>query len=762
MIDSVTVAKVATFGADPQSLDDLRRFNYIFGSNGTGKTTIGRVIANTVSSPDCRVAWKDGRQLEPLVLNRDFVDKNFSQLRGVFTLGKEQKATEEKIKAAKQEYDEQQKTLTNLKRTLEGEDGTGGKKGELAQLEADYREKFWVPVERLKRDGKLVTAMQGVLNNKEACKSKILAESQGNTAALKPLNDLVERAATVFGEAPTKEALIASLNATALVAHEANPILKKKVIGKEDVDIAEMIRRLGNSDWVRQGLPFLEANDGACPFCQQDTTEAFAKSLREYFDEAFEQDTNAIGTLVSQYATDASSIQQAIDDIIAAPGRIMKVELLTGAKATLDQTIAANYLLLRNKKKEPSQVIELESLRPIIAKVQRLIHASRLEVRRHNTMVDNLAAERKTLTAEVWRLVLDELKVDLRQYNEKCKALNKAIVGINENIGKTNDRINKKTQEIRDLEKQTTSIQPTINGINGILSRFGFDSFKLAVGPDKKSYRLIRHNGDDARETLSEGEKTFVVFLYFYYLLKGSMSESGITTDRIVVFDDPVSSLDSDILFIVSSVIREVCEDVRQGRGHIRQVFVFTHNVYFHKEVTFNEKRKSGHLNEESFWIVRKLSAQSAIERHEVNPIKSTYELLWLDVRCPHPANTRIENTLRRILEHYFTILGAVAPDQICAEFDGQDKLICRSLFSWVNAGSHHAHDEIFVTQSDAMIENCLRVFRQIFEKTNHAGHYKMMMGDAFVDSDGPASVTPTSEARALGDSAASSTAVGA
>ena len=51
---------------------------------------------------------------------------------------------------------------------------------------------------------------------------------------------------------------------------------------------------------------------------------------------------------------------------------------------------------------------------------------------------------------------------------------------------------------------------------------------------------------------MSEGEKTFVTFLYFYHLLKGSESDSGMTTDRIVVFDDPVSSLDSDVLFIVS------------------------------------------------------------------------------------------------------------------------------------------------------------------------------------------------------------------
>ena len=256
----------------------------------------------------------------------------------------------------------------------------------------------------------------------------------------------------------------------------------------------------------------------------------------------------------------------------------------------------------------------------------------------HNRTVDNLAAEKRDLTAQVWSFVLNELDADLKSYQSRKENLDKAIQGIADNITETEARIHGKQNEIRDLERQVTSIQPTIDAINNILLRFGFDSFKLEMTDDGKHYKLIRQDGEDARMTLSEGEKTFVVFLYFYHLLKGSMAESGMTTDRVVVFDDPVSSLDSDILFIVSSLIRDVCEDLRQRRGHIKQVFVFTHNIYFHKEVTFNEKRKSGRLNEESFWIVRKLGSLSKVERHNDNPIKTSYELLWIDRAQTRPS----------------------------------------------------------------------------------------------------------------------------
>lgn len=203
------------------------------------------------------------------------------------------------------------------------------------------------------------------------------------------------------------------------------------------------------------------------------------------------------------------------------------------------------------------------------------------------------------------------------------------------------------------------------------------------------------------------------------------------TTDRVVVFDDPVSSLDSDILFIVGSLIKGLFDEVRTGTGHIRQIFVLTHNVYFHKEVTFNPKRCEVAMNEETFWIVRKPGLISKLERHLSNPIKTAYELLWTEVRKADRPVLTIQNTLRRIIENYFKILGGVDPEDICARFSGKEKLICKSLFSWVNDGSHYAHDDLYVSIDETVVEVYINVFRAIFDKSGHLAHYKMMMGDS-------------------------------
>jgi wobble nucleotide-excising tRNase len=737
MIQSISIVNVANFHpTTATTLDNLRQFNYIFGSNGTGKTTISRIIADATFSTTCRCTWQNGQTLDAVVLNRDFVEKNFDQMRGVFTLGEKEMDTDEKIRAAKENQDQEQVKLNNMKQTLGGDDGTGGKRGELVQLQSEARDKFWVPVEKIKKEKKLDKALQGFLGDKEKCKAKILQESQHNTAALKPLDDLEKRAQAIYGDTPIKQASLSSLDSSRLTAHEGNAILQKKVIGKEDVDIAAMIKRLGNSDWVRQGLPYYEKNDQECPFCQQSTTKQFAQSLKDYFDEAFENDAKAINALIEQYDEDARAIQSIVDGVIAAPGRFMDVEKLKAEKTTLDQTIAANTLRLENKKKEPSQTVQLDSLRTVLEGIKAMIDAANAEVAQHNKMVDNLATERQTLAAEVWRYVLNELDVDLKQYREHKEKIDKAIAGIETSIKESETRIAAKTKEISDLEKQTTSIQPTINAINQTLKQFGFDSFSIADAGDGKHYKIVRANGSDAKKSLSEGEKTFVVFLYFYHFIKGSFSQTGITTDRVVVFDDPVSSLDSDVLFIVSSLIREVCDKCRNGTGHIKQVFVLTHNVYFHKEITYNSRRDHNKcLSEESFWIVRKGSPHSQCARHECNPIKTSYQLLWLEVQeAEHAAhsggavNPRIENTLRRILEHYFTMLGpAVDYKTLCDKFGGQDKVMCNSLFSWVNAGSHSALDDAYITPSDAMAKNALKVFKEIFVKSGHQGHFEMM-----------------------------------
>lgn len=704
----------------------------MFGANATGKTTIGRVIEDAARFEDCGVTWKNGTRLQTMVYNRDFVDRNFNQsteLKGVFTLGENQLETLAKIQTKKIKLNDLTKKKASLMKNLEGQNRIEGKRAELTALENDFAEICWE--QKKKHDNKFKVAFSGYRNNSAKFKEKVLHESTTNDSALLLLNELEQKAESVFEGTQVTEPFIPTLNADNLLLLESNSILRKKVIGQKDVDIAAMIRKLENSDWVRQGKPFFEANNGYCPFCQQITDEKFTQSLNEYFDKTFELDTREIEALATNYQMEREQLQHQVASIVESSSKFLGLEKVNTEKELLESIININLQKILIKKKEPSRAIELESIRNVIDSIDSLVDSANVSIRKHNEIAANLAAEQSRLTNEVWRYVLDEVSSNIASYKRHRNNLNKAIDSLTEQIDVCNVQIRNTEVEIAQLEQQSTSIQPTIDGINSILSSFGFRAFSIKKASNGTSYRLARVDDSDAQETLSEGEQSFVAFLYFYHLLKGSASESGITNDRVVVFDDPVSSLDSDILFIVGSLIKELFNDLREEQGYIKQIFVFTHNVYFHKEVTFNPNRREKALKEETFWIVRKSDGVSKIEQFDENPIKTAYELLWSEVRNPDRSHMTIQNSLRRILEYYFQIIGGWNPDEIIGMFEGSDKMICRSLFAWVHVGSHAPQEDLYVSNDSSAVEVYLRVFREIFCKLGHFAHYKMMMGGA-------------------------------
>lgn len=734
MIESIEIAGVATYGEAPEKMQGLSKFNFIYGSNGSGKTTVSRVVADETGFASCRVNWKAGTKMQAMVYNRDFVEKNFgpsAELKGIFTLGEEDADSAAKVIKAKEDIDALTKKIEGLNATLLGATDSIGKRNELADLEEKFKESCWA--QKRKHDSKFATAFEGHRNSAESFKGKVLQQRSTNTASLVDLSLLEEKAKTVFGPTPTAEPLVSLIDAKSLLEHGANPILKRRVLGKEDVDITAMIQRLGNSDWVRQGRPYLEANDSICPFCQQETNESFACSLNDYFDESFTADSKKIDDLCEAYGLDAERVEQRITAITGNPSRFLDLELFKAEISLLESRNTVNKQRLAQKRREPSQMVELEPLDGVIKKISELIDTANASARSHNLIVSNLATERRSLSMQVWRYILDaEIQKDISDYESEKDSLEKAITAISGRINTAETDKRAKLIELSTLEKASTSIQPTIDAINGLLASFGFRGFSLAKSAAGSSYRLSRQNGTDAKQSLSEGEKTFITFLYFYHLLRGSNSETGITTNRIVVFDDPVSSLDSDILFIVGSLIKGLFDEVRGGSTNIKQIFVLTHNVYFHKEVTFNKNRsRDGRAtSEETFWVVRKAGLLSSLEKHEANPVTTSYDLLWSELRTPNRSNLTIQNVLRRILENYFKILGGMDFETICLKFEGQDRLTCRSLFSWVNDGSHFTHDDLYVAIDDTMVERYLSVFKVVFVVSGHEAHYKMMMGE--------------------------------
>lgn len=739
MIESISLSNIATYRADKAEVINLKKINFIYGANGAGKTTISRLIDKPSLSIDSSITWLRNMPMPAMIYNNDFITANFSEskeFQGVFTLGKAEKVQLDRLKALKDEKKRHEQLRAKLITSLDGEDGKSGKNAELSSLEAKLVTRCWE--QKVKHDDYFKGAFTGLRNNKEAFKARILQEHDNNISTLVDLLDLKARAAVLYGEEPSKIDLVPTLDLSRLIAFEKSPVLIKKVVGKDDVNISAIIQRLGNSDWVRQGMRFLEHTDEQCPFCQQNLPHDFEKELTDYFDETFEADSKAVFILRNNYFQISEDILEQANNLLSLNCIELDKEKLNSKISALDAVILVNKGRMDNKVTTPSAEVFLEGLEEIQADISAIVNVANEKIIEKNRLVSNFTTEQRTLTAEVWKYIVDvELKNTLSDYTSEKSKLQKSISGIALSRDKATTDINAIDIDIDKIEAELTSVKPTVIAINKILKNFGFLSFSLDPACADNSYRIIRADGRDAKQTLSEGEKTFVTFLYFYHLLRGSITTSGITADRIVVIDDPVSSLDSDVLFIVSSLIKELFTEVRKHGSHLKQVVVLTHNVHFHKEVAYDQRRKANSsLTDETFWIVRKPNEHSVIEFHPSNPIRNSYQLLWAELkRTPVPVLT-LQNTMRRILENYFKILGGVDTYHLVDKFEGIEKTQCQSLMSWVNDGSHYAPDELYVAISDNMAASYLKIFFKIFKAAEHDAHYRMMMGDSYVDLD--------------------------
>lgn len=438
--------------------------------------------------------------------------------------------------------------------------------------------------------------------------------------------------------------------------------------------------------------------------------------MERYFGDEFANDKSLIEDLINQHKTQYGVILTSLESISEEQKTFFEDDFEQSV-GTLRRKFEDNHRRLKQKVEKPSQPIIPHDVQNLWGKVEQ-------EILKYNTRIDNLNSERQTLIAKVWRFILEEIKDPLKGYKKEASKLNKAINSLNDQIEAKQKSLDELDSKIIKLEKDTVSVRPTVEAINKTLNDYGFSGFRLEIDGDKEDkYRLIRNGAidDEIHRTLSEGEKIFITFLYFYHLIKGSPTSSGTTTDRIVVFDDPVSSLDSNVLFVVSTLVREIIEKVREEDSKFKQVFVLTHNVYFHKEISYQPKGKY------KFLVIREPDRETEICDYKgKNPINSIYESLWLEVKN---GGVSLPNSMRRILEYFFKFLGDTKLNELPKKFEGSDKTLVNALLSWVHAGSHSSIEDIDFAFDDYGDKKQEKVFKAIFEETGYIDHYNMMMG---------------------------------
>ena len=570
---------------------EFARVNLIYGQNGSGKSTFASLLAGcaanaaTESEPqsDSNDATNSGLQLlaahdagkfffqvgvdhrdfwgRVRVFNKDFVHRNLRfeeadgpQPEALLTIGERLADAEKRLATLQQTLASEREKLNNRETEIRLKDkALEGRKTEVAKL----------VVESLNGTRVATYAPRSYTKKNIA---RRLAEFDGNPEALNHAS--VDLAADIA--AATEKAM------PSVQLESRNSLLERDILDTvhslltasifDTTPIDEIAGNAARSEWVQQGLA-LHADLKECLFCGQELTQERRDALSAHFDESLKRLQSNIDDLVKQLKSSAQSSETYLNNIPTdtAVYSNLRADLQEARQnykyehAAYDAEINSIVNLLLEKRNNPFGTIllapDLTLRAPSIDALTSVINKHQVKIDRHDVEAAEAAKRVEHFHARNFFDEYERLKAEL-ETQKAARDRHKTTI---ENL----------EQEIATLESvdgdPVPGAEELTRGLSGLLGR---DELRFSAHGSK--HYVIERAGAPATH-LSEGEQTAIALLYFL----SSVREDKIAGDPpIIVIDDPVSSLDNEILFGASAHIWSelVVND------YVSQLFLMTHS----------------------------------------------------------------------------------------------------------------------------------------------------------------------------------------
>lgn len=384
---------------------------------------------------------------------------------------------------------------------------------------------------------------------------------------------------------------------------------------------------------------------------------------------------------------------------------------------------------------------------------------------KYQKVLADIPGKQKQCSDMLWAQIAFNCEEPHADYDREIAELKELEQRTNAEISALSEKSAELESKLADLNSTTSNTTVVMQDINHAIQSAGFQGFLLREKAGAKYvYELVRDLGNGKMEVvdknLSEGERHFIAFLYFYHMVMGSQSDDGKQTDKIVIIDDPVSSMDSASLFVVASFVREmiaVCqnnydlsEEVKDD--HIRQFFCMTHNPYFFREITYNQLQN---YECSAFFEITKKNNASDIRPSEdtdglaggrkINrsPVRNTYDSLWETYRKSENSE-ELMVVIRQILEYYFIQMVGYKNGNLRTKIldenghlfetthedgsvDRTDYATAAAMISLLNVGATGFNDGLYFDAAAVSTEHLRKVFERIFYVMGSGEYYEMM-----------------------------------
>ncbi len=643
MLDVASYKTVANLSSD-------KPVTLVYGLNGTGKSTISNFLYDTTDPDYASCSATIDPSAKVLVYNQRFLREYFYEadsLKGIFGLSKENKDADQKIASAETDLAGLSQALEDTKSRIESEKATRKQQAEKA-----YERVWEIRKEYSGGDRVLEYCLKGLMGKKEVLFKHLSSIPKPDAKPDRDIAHIKKEVEAISGDSATKEnpLPLISFGGTSI---EQDEVFAATIVGNDDSPVAGLIQELQNSDWVRTGIEqYVVEPEGdgvaACPFCQEETlTTTLTEKIRSYFDGSFTKAINRISSLQSQYAAAVDQLPT-VDTYGSHPLASEKLPELRLAVQKLSTVADENLKLIDRKRDLLGSPVSLVSTQAPVQELNALIAAVNAEIGQHNDKIANRVAELARLKDEFWSLMRWEYDQTISTWQGEDSAFSSRLKVETDSFNQSTKTIGEKRKVISDLQKTTVNIDAAIENINESLGQLGIGDFSIKKHSDLH-YRIVRSGDSEASFTsLSEGEKMIISFLYFCEVCKDKQSADETTQRKIVVIDDPISSLSHVFVFNIGQLLKQDFFSSKQ----FDQVFVLTHSLYFFYELAdTNHHRRS---ENQKLFRLTKNEAGSRIADMKYEEIQNDYQSYWAVVldKDQHPA--MVANCMRNIVEYFF------------------------------------------------------------------------------------------------------------
>lgn len=729
MITKIEIENIPPF-KDKITLETNQKVNLIYGLNGTGKTTLSNLLysKNQIDTIGFKVDYDIADSHEIITYNQKFVKDNFyesSEIKGIFSLSKDNKDAQKAIDKANKEKELLQERKNN--------NAIEQQKISLEQKKANsvIQDKVW----------EIKTKYSGATSSFDYCLTGLKGEKnklydyinriQKSEPPKRTIEDIQSDISTLQQEnaspltlLPRYELLIAEI--------ENNPIFTKVIVGNENSSVSHLIDTLKNSDWVSQGLKFIDVNKKEeyqqCPFCQQKTiTDDFVRELEAYFGGQYEKDIALLKTLLEQYRIECAKIvcHDIFENGILSP---LKLTYETTYRA-LVSTLNSNIKTIEHKIINPSLSIQLLTSAEYIKTINGIIEEANKKIEEYNQRITQKEATLNELKNEFWIFMRWKYDSDLITHLNTTNKRNERINVINKENKELDAQIKEQNNIIEEYQRKTINIEDAIKNINSTLIDMGISDFKIIKYSDNL-YKLSREGQKgNIFESLSEGEKMIISLLYFIERCKGKFEKEEIEKKKIIVIDDPISSLSHIYVYNVGRLIIQEFTDADISNKNVckyEQVFLLTHSLYFFYEMAITKRKGKEDFYNQKLFRIQKNQQGSHILEMQYSEIQNDYQAYWMIIKDTSSAPALIANCMRNIIEYFFAFIEKRELNNV---FQKKELNLprFRAFNRYINRESHSLGHNIFDIK-EFNYDDFKEAFKLVFTLTGYEQHYIRMM----------------------------------